>query len=147
MFRSLLELLHQVNIWYLYISKQVQGLANLGDCNGKGFSEEVSQNTYGLSVSCLSHEDRPGINQDNVHEHSAGRPIVDQDSDNSDSEIFRVKRRSFFKVEKRNGNDTMSSKKSEHQVWYSIPKLISYVCYKIVNLTFSGAFSKKKTIY
>ena len=104
-----------MNIWYLYISKQVQELANLGNSNGKGFSDEVSRNTYGSSVSYLSHEDRPGISQGNVHE-PVSRSIVDQDSENSDSEIFRVKRRSFLKGEKRNGNDTMSSKKSEHQV-------------------------------
>ncbi|XWS49291.1 hypothetical protein CRYUN_Cryun13aG0151300 [Craigia yunnanensis] len=103
-------------------SKNVQGLANLGESNGKGFSEEVSQDTYGLSVSCLSHEDRPGFNQDNVYE-PVSRSIVDQDSDNSDSEIFRVKRRSFFKVEKRNGNDTMSSMKSEHQGLKRLKKL------------------------
>ncbi|XVF11095.1 hypothetical protein REPUB_Repub07fG0239900 [Reevesia pubescens] len=97
----------------------VQGLANLRNTNGKGFSQ-VSRNTNESSVSCFSHEDRPG--QDNVHE-SVSRSIVDQDSDNSDSETFRVKRRSFLKFEKRIGNDTMSSKKSEHQGLKRLKKL------------------------
>ena len=44
------------------------------------------------------------------------KPIVDQDSDDSDSEIFRVKRRSSFKVEKRNANDASSVKHFDHQV-------------------------------
>ncbi|XVE65333.1 hypothetical protein DITRI_Ditri07aG0172600 [Diplodiscus trichospermus] len=102
--------------------KNVQGLANLGNTNGKGFSEEVSRNTSESSLSCLSPEDRLGIHQDIVHE-PASRSIVDQDSDNSDSEIFRVKRRSFLKVEKRNGNDTKSSKNSEHQGLKRLKKL------------------------
>ncbi|XWS49520.1 hypothetical protein CRYUN_Cryun12cG0010000 [Craigia yunnanensis] len=104
-----------------YSPKNVQGLANLGNTNGKGFSEEVSRNTSELSLSCLSREDRTGIHQDNVHE-PVSRSIVDQDSDNSDSEIFRVKRH-FLKVEKRNGNGTMSSKNSEHQRLKRLKKL------------------------
>lgn len=44
-------------------------------------------------------------------------PSVDQDSDDSDSEIFRVKRRSTQKVDKRNTNDGMSSMHSDHQVF------------------------------
>ncbi|XP_022717426.1 lysine-specific demethylase JMJ706-like [Durio zibethinus] len=103
-------------------SSSKNGLVNPGNTNGKGFSEEVSQNTYGSTVSCLSHEDRAGINQGNVHE-PLSRSVVDQDSDNSDSEIFRVKRPSLLKVEKRNGNDTMSSKKSEHQGLKRLKKL------------------------
>ncbi|KAG4134728.1 hypothetical protein ERO13_D08G175000v2 [Gossypium hirsutum] len=95
---------------------QVQGLGNLGNTTDKRFSEEVSRTTYKLSVSCFSHEDCPGINQYSgntcVHE-PVSRSVVDRDSDNSDSEVFRVKRRS--KVEKRSGNDSMSSKKSDHQ--------------------------------
>ncbi|XP_022739027.1 lysine-specific demethylase JMJ706-like isoform X2 [Durio zibethinus] len=102
--------------------KNVQGLANLGNTNGKRFSEEVSENTYESSVSCLSHANCPGIHQNNVHE-PVTRSIVDQDCDSSDSEIFRVKRRSFVKVEKRNGNDTMSSKRSEHQGLKRLKKL------------------------
>ncbi|XP_022756969.1 lysine-specific demethylase JMJ706-like [Durio zibethinus] len=102
--------------------KNVLGVANLRNINGKGFSEEVSRNTSESSLSCLSHEDRPGIHQDHVHE-PVSRSIVGQDSDSSDSEIFRVKRRSFLKVEKRYGSDTMSSKNSEHQGLKRLKKL------------------------
>ncbi|KAK6263343.1 hypothetical protein QUC31_009159 [Theobroma cacao] len=101
---------------------QVQGLANLGNTNGKGFSEEVSRNTYESSASCLCREDRPGNHHGNVHEPES-RSTVDQDSDGSDSEIFRVKRRSFLKIEKRNANDTMSSKNCEHQGLKRLKKL------------------------
>ncbi|XWS38787.1 hypothetical protein CRYUN_Cryun19dG0160400 [Craigia yunnanensis] len=104
------------------VQVQVQGLANLGSTNSKRFFEEVSRNTSESSLSCLSREDRTGIHQDNVHE-PMSRSIVDQDSDNSDSEIFRVRRRSFLKVEKRNGNDTMSSKNSEYQGLKRLKKL------------------------
>lgn len=41
---------------------------------------------------------------------------MDQGSDDSDSEIFRVKRRSSLKVDKRSVNDISSSKHSENQV-------------------------------
>ncbi|KAB2088503.1 hypothetical protein ES319_A03G002400v1 [Gossypium barbadense] len=101
---------------------QVQGLANLGNTNDKRFCEEVSENTYESSVLCLSREDRPGIHQYNGHE-PVSRSIVDHDSDSSDSEIFRVKRRSFLKVEKRNGNHTMASNSSEHQGLKRLKKL------------------------
>ncbi|OMO77370.1 hypothetical protein CCACVL1_15046 [Corchorus capsularis] len=84
-------------------AKNVQGLGNLGNANGKEFSEEFSRSTYESSASCLSREDRPGIHpSNNVHEPES-RSTGDQDSDDSDSEIFRVKRRSFLKIEKRNG--------------------------------------------
>ncbi|GMJ16047.1 JUMONJI 13 [Hibiscus trionum] len=102
--------------------KNVQELANLGNTYDMRFSEEVSENTYESSVSCLTREDRPGIHQYNGHE-PVSRSIVDHDSDSSDSEIFRVKRRSFLKVEKRNGNQTMSSKSSEQQGLKRLKKL------------------------
>lgn len=111
-----------MKVWYLYISKQVQGLANLGNTNDKRFCEEVPENTYESSVLCLSREDRPGTHQYNGHE-PVSRSIVDHDSDSSDSEIFRVKRRSFLKVEKRNGNHTMASNSSEHQGLKRLKKL------------------------
>lgn len=43
------------------------------------------------------------------------KPIVDNESDDSDSEIFRVKRPSSLKAERRNAN-VVSSKHSEQQV-------------------------------
>lgn len=44
------------------------------------------------------------------------RHTVDQSSDSSDSEIFRVKRRSSLKVVRRTVVDSISSKQFEHQV-------------------------------
>lgn len=54
--------------------------------------------------------------ENNTHG-SEVRAVVDQPSDDSDSEIFRVKRRSSYKVEKRTVND-VSSKNFEHQVLF-----------------------------
>lgn len=51
-----------------------------------------------------------------------GVPIVDQDSDSSDCEMFRVKRRSV-KVENRKLKDAVSSKLSEHQSCRRLKKL------------------------
>ncbi|KAB2000435.1 hypothetical protein ES319_D12G231600v1 [Gossypium barbadense] len=100
---------------------QVQRVANQVSVNGERFPEEVSENTYELSVSCLSREDHRSIHQDNVHD-PVSRSIVDENSDSSDSPIFRVKR-PFSKVEKRFGNDTISSKNSEHQGFKRLKKL------------------------
>lgn len=46
------------------------------------------------------------------------KPILDESD--SDSEIFRVKRPSSLKAERRNMNDVMSSKQTEHQVLSNI---------------------------
>lgn len=62
----------------------------------------------------------------NLHKFGV-KPTVDQDSDDSDSEIFRVKRRSSLKVEKRDVNDAMHAKQSDHQVCFR-NVLISVVC-------------------
>lgn len=43
---------------------------------------------------------------------------MDQGSDDSDSEIFRVKRRSSLKVEKRIISDVSPSNHSENQVYF-----------------------------
>lgn len=54
---------------------------------------------------------------------SEGRPIVlEQESDDSDSEIFRVKRRSSAKVVHRNANDA-TSPNFEQQVCFWLPSL------------------------
>lgn len=47
------------------------------------------------------------------------KSIVDE-SDDSDSEIFRVKRPSSLKAERRNMNDAMSSKHTAQQVLSNI---------------------------
>ncbi|CAK9187295.1 unnamed protein product [Ilex paraguariensis] len=53
-------------------------------------------------------DDCLGARKANIHEAEV-RPFVDQDSDESDSEIFRVKRRSSAKIEQRNANNAMTS--------------------------------------
>ncbi|XP_042502738.1 lysine-specific demethylase JMJ706-like isoform X2 [Macadamia integrifolia] len=50
-------------------------------------------------------------------------PVKDQFSDDSDSEIFRVKRRSSLKVEKQTENTVMTSKSSENQGLKRLKKL------------------------
>ncbi|MBA0621489.1 hypothetical protein Godav_007104 [Gossypium davidsonii] len=102
---------------YLFLRDDVAEM----EAAAKKFPEEVSENTYELSVSCLSREDHRSIRQDNVHD-PVSRYIVDDNSDSSDSPIFRVKR-PFSKVEKRFGNDTISSKNSEHQGFKRLKKL------------------------
>ncbi|KAE8693206.1 lysine-specific demethylase 5D-like isoform X2 [Hibiscus syriacus] len=101
---------------------QVQRVANQVSAIGKRFPEEVSENRQESSASCLSCEDHPSILLDNVHK-PVNRSIMDGDSDSSDSPIFRVKRPSFLKVEKRFVNDTMSSKNSEQQGFKRLKKL------------------------
>lgn len=58
------------------------------------------------------------------------KPIVANESDDSDSEIFRVKRPSSLKAERRIANDAMSTKHSEQQVLSNIfmDDLISSSC-------------------
>lgn len=57
------------------------------------------------------------------------RAALDQGSDDSDSEIFRVKRRSSLKVQKRTYKDAVFLKNSEHQVLFSKAlSLISDAC-------------------
>ncbi|KAK8505692.1 hypothetical protein V6N12_038426 [Hibiscus sabdariffa] len=102
--------------------KNVQIVANQVRTNVKRFPEEASENTHESSASCLSREDRPSILLDYVHE-PVNRSIMDEDGDSSDSQIFRVKRHSFLKVDKRFGNDTMSSKNSEQQGFKRLKKL------------------------
>lgn len=54
---------------------------------------------------------------------------VDQDNDDSDSEIFRVKRRSSVKIERRTLDNVMNSKSMEQPVsfyWFSIVFILYY---------------------
>ncbi|XAR54777.1 [Histone H3]-lysine-36 demethylase [Bertholletia excelsa] len=84
---------------------QVYGQAkfNVGDLDASKFSKGVSHIFHELSQSSISNaclDARQGNPQ-----RSEIRPVLDQDSDESDSEIFRVKRRSSVKVEQRTAND------------------------------------------
>lgn len=97
-------------------SRHVQGDAkpNIGDHISRKFSEDIAQNMHESCLSspscveCLS-------NQKKFHGLEA-KPVIDHYSDDSDSEIFRVKRRSSAKMEKRNANDASFVKHFDHQV-------------------------------
>ncbi|XP_048230129.1 lysine-specific demethylase JMJ706 isoform X2 [Ricinus communis] len=95
---------------------------NIENLDSRNFSEEVSHRMHESSLSSLSHDDSFSIQQGDLHG-SDVRRSVDQHSDDSDSEIFRVKRRSSLKVDKRTVNDNVSSKNSEHQGLKRLKKL------------------------
>ncbi|XP_030457322.1 lysine-specific demethylase JMJ13 isoform X2 [Syzygium oleosum] len=80
--------------------------------NSDKLSENLSRNAYESSVSSLSYDDCTSAHQDRLHD-SARRS--GQYSDDSDTEIFRVKRRSSVKVEKRSRHDSLPSQHSGHQ--------------------------------
>ncbi|KAJ4950221.1 hypothetical protein NE237_027053 [Protea cynaroides] len=80
-----------------------------GDCN----LSSLSALSYGI---CLS--TRQGTSHG-----SQVMPVKDQCSDDSDSEIFRVKRRSCVKAEKRTEKNVMTSKFSEQQGLKRLKKL------------------------
>ncbi|GAB4857868.1 hypothetical protein Ancab_015773 [Ancistrocladus abbreviatus] len=80
---------------------------------GKNF-EELSHGACDSSLSSLSYNECLASNQGNVRETEI-MSTVDHCSDDSDSEIFRVKRRSSVKTEKRNFSDAVSSGHLEHQ--------------------------------
>lgn len=75
------------------------------------FSGEVSHGMHESSLSQIPNDELLSTQQVNLHR-SEVRPAADQQSDDSDSEIFRVKRRSSVKVEKRSVNDGGTSKNS-----------------------------------
>lgn len=102
-----------------YISLQVKGNSNFNTRNldSKRSYEDLSRSTYESSLSSLTYDDYLGACPDNLPG-SEVRPTVENDSDGSDSEIFRVKRRSSLKVDKRNINDVVSSKHSDNQVCF-----------------------------
>ena len=77
-------------------------------------SKEVSCHVYEPSL-FSPNDESAGANKAKVHS-SEVRPIVDQESDDSDSEIFRVKRRPSAKGDQRDANDAISTS-FEHQVW------------------------------
>lgn len=99
---------------------QIKGNYNFSirNVDSKRSSEEVSRSAYESSLSSLSCEEYFGACPDNLPGSEVRPAAVEHDSDDSDSEIFRVKRRSSLKVDKRNLNDAMSSKHSDHQVLF-----------------------------
>lgn len=77
-------------------------------------TEDIFHNVGQSSLSSLSCNECLSSNQGNQLV-SGGIPDVDQCSDDSDSEIFRVKRRSSVKVERRNVNCGMRGDRVKHQ--------------------------------
>ncbi|MED6143707.1 hypothetical protein PIB30_008348 [Stylosanthes scabra] len=61
--------------------------------------------------------------QGDLHRSDA-KPIVDNESDDSDSEMFRVKRPSSLKAERRSANDALSMKYSEQQGLKRMKKVV-----------------------
>ncbi|KAH8521536.1 hypothetical protein H0E87_002539, partial [Populus deltoides] len=101
---------------------KVQADSSSGKLDSKRIFEEGLHCKHGSSVSSLSHDEFLRTQQSNLCELEA-KPSVDEQSDDSDSEIFRVKRRSSLKVEKRVVNDASSSKNYEHQGLKRLKKL------------------------
>ncbi|KAA8525845.1 hypothetical protein F0562_007700 [Nyssa sinensis] len=100
----------------------VQGYANssLGNLVSTNLSKDVPSFKYessqpAVSDACL------GTHHSNLQGQEV-RPVVDHDSDESDSGIFRVKRRSSVKGEQRNVNDAISPN-FEHQGLKRLKKL------------------------
>lgn len=102
-----------------YVSWQVQGNANsyTGTLSSKRRFEELVRGAYESSQSSVSYDEYSSVRPGNLNG-SEVRHVVDQGSDDSDSEIFRVKRRSSLKVvDKRSVNDVLSSNHSENKVY------------------------------
>ncbi|KAJ6426930.1 hypothetical protein OIU84_022512 [Salix udensis] len=93
----------------------VQADSNVGKLDSKRLFKEGLHCKHGSSVSSLSHHEFLRTQQSNLVHGLEAKPSVDEQSDDSDLEIFRVKRRSSLKVEKRFVNDASSSKNYEHQ--------------------------------
>ncbi|KAJ6701387.1 TRANSCRIPTION FACTOR JUMONJI (JMJ) FAMILY PROTEIN / ZINC FINGER (C5HC2 TYPE) FAMILY PROTEIN [Salix koriyanagi] len=94
---------------------KVQADSNVGKLDSKRLFKEGLHCKHGSSVSSLSHHEFLRTQQSNLVHGLEAKPSVDEQSDDSDLEIFRVKRRSSLKVEKRFVNDASSSKNYEHQ--------------------------------
>lgn len=78
---------------------------------------------------------------------SEGRPIVlEQESDDSDSEIFRVKRRSSAKVVHRNANDA-TSPNFEQQVCFWLPSCHPFMVLTVTVLTVTCTCLSSMHIY
>ncbi|XP_044466143.1 lysine-specific demethylase JMJ706-like isoform X2 [Mangifera indica] len=90
-----------------------QGNLNLGTFDTKMSADGLLHTTY---ESCLSSQRHNQLLSTGNNLHGSDvRAALDQGSDDSDSEIFRVKRRSSLKVQKRTYKDAMFLKNSEHQ--------------------------------
>ncbi|XP_027360817.1 lysine-specific demethylase JMJ706-like isoform X2 [Abrus precatorius] len=105
--------------------KNVEGYtdANSGIADFEDFGERISNSACESSVSpALYHESSVKPQGDDLQRFDT-TPIVDE-NDDSDSEIFRVKRPSSLKAERRSMNDAVSSKNSEQQGLKRLKKVL-----------------------
>ncbi|XP_061343061.1 lysine-specific demethylase JMJ13 isoform X2 [Gastrolobium bilobum] len=96
-------------------SKNAEGNTNfnLGIIDFEEFGERTSHSVCESSLSPALYHESSAKPQGDLHKFDT-KPIVDSESDDSESEMFRVKRPSSLKAERRNLN-AMSSKHSEQQ--------------------------------
>ncbi|KAB1222263.1 Lysine-specific demethylase 5B [Morella rubra] len=85
-----------------------------GNPDSKKHYEESSRWPYESSLSSQSCDESLSTLPNNIDK-SGIKASLDQESDDSDSEIFRVKRRTSMKVDRRDMNDVMCTKHSDHQ--------------------------------
>lgn len=88
---------------------------NLNMTDSEELCKRVSNSVCESSVSSARNHESSSNTQGDLYKLEM-KHIVDNESEDSDSEIFRVKRPSSLMAERRNGNDGMSSKHSNHQV-------------------------------
>lgn len=105
--------------WFLCFLKQLKGNATFkfGNPDSKKHYEESSRWPYESSLSSQSCDESLSTLPNNIDK-SGIKASLDQESDDSDSEIFRVKRRTSMKVDRRDMNDVMCTKHSDHQVHF-----------------------------
>lgn len=106
-----------LNLFTLFL--QVQAVSNSNLINS---SDDTSYNTCQSSLSNFSNSECLSFNQGNQPS-MEDIPSVDHCSDDSDSEIFRVKRRSTLKVERKNVISEIKSDQIKHQVSLSLGSL------------------------
>ncbi|XP_050375731.1 lysine-specific demethylase JMJ13 isoform X2 [Argentina anserina] len=94
---------------------------NHGNANSKTVTLSSKRSAYDSSQSAPSYDECSSVHPGNSIASAAGP--IDQGSDDSDSEIFRVKRRSSLKVEKRTITDVSPSDISENQGFKRLKKL------------------------
>ncbi|XP_054810000.1 lysine-specific demethylase JMJ13 [Prosopis cineraria] len=88
--------------------------ANLGLVNFEEVCERVSPSVCGSSVSPTRNHDSSSEPHGDLYRLEMTSTVTN-DSDDSDSEIFRVKRPSSLKAERRNGNDGTCPRHFDHQ--------------------------------
>lgn len=88
---------------------------NLGTIDFQDLGERISNSACESSLSPALYHESSAKPQGGLQRYDT-KPIVDNESDDSDSGMFRVKRPSALKAERRNVNKVLSSKNSEQQV-------------------------------